>query len=103
MSLSFDHEQVVGYAILGIALDEAELYVIGVAQAYQHLGWGQELLAQLLEVAVQRNVRTVWLEVRTNNQAAITLYEHVHFRRSGMRRDYYGRGIHAYVYRKELL
>jgi ribosomal-protein-alanine N-acetyltransferase len=57
------------------------------------------LLTALLEYAVGG---TVFLEVRTDNVAAITLYESVGFVRAGLRRRYYrASGADAYTMRRD--
>ena len=78
-----------GYAILMPAADEAELLNIGVAAAQQRKGLGRAMLAEMLNVAHDRNMKRVFLEVRSSNVAAIALYRSAGFSGIGMRRDYY--------------
>jgi len=78
---------------------EYEIHTIGVDAAYQGQGVGRQLLAALLEYA---NGGTIFLEVRTDNEAAISLYESVGFVRVGMRRRYYrASGADAYTMRRD--
>ena len=78
---------------------EYEIHTIGVDAAYQGQGIGRQLLAALLEYA---NGGTIFLEVRTDNDAAISLYESVGFVRVGMRRRYYrASGADAYTMRRD--
>jgi ribosomal-protein-alanine N-acetyltransferase len=78
---------------------EYEIHTIGVDAAYQGMGIGRQLLAALLEYA---NGGTIFLEVRTDNDAAISLYESVGFVRVGMRRRYYrASGADAYTMRRD--
>jgi ribosomal-protein-alanine N-acetyltransferase len=78
---------------------EYEIHTIGVDAAYQRMGIGRQLLAALLEYA---NGGTIFLEVRTDNDAAISLYESVGFVRVGMRRRYYrASGADAYTMRRD--
>ena len=78
---------------------EYEIHTIGVDVAYQGHGIGRQLLAALLEHA---NGGTIFLEVRTDNEAAISLYETVGFVRVGMRRRYYrASGADAYTMRRD--
>lgn len=78
-----------GYAILMPAADEAELLNIGVAQAEQRKGLGRVMLEEMLNVARDRNMERVFLEVRSSNVAAIALYRSVGFSEIGVRRGYY--------------
>jgi ribosomal-protein-alanine N-acetyltransferase len=78
---------------------EYEIHTIGVDAAYQGQGIGRQLLMALLEHA---NGGTIFLEVRTDNEAAISLYESVGFVRVGMRRRYYrASGADAYTMRRD--
>ena len=78
---------------------EYEIHTIGVDAAYQGHGIGRQLLTALLEYA---NGGTIFLEVRTDNEAAVSLYESVGFVRVGMRRRYYrASGADAYTMRRD--
>jgi ribosomal-protein-alanine N-acetyltransferase len=78
---------------------EYEIHTIGVDAAYQGQGIGRQLLTALLEYA---NGGTIFLEVRTDNDAAISLYESAGFVRVGMRRRYYrASGADAYTMRRD--
>jgi [ribosomal protein S18]-alanine N-acetyltransferase len=78
---------------------EYEIHTIGVDAAYQGQGIGRQLLTALLEYT---DGGTIFLEVRTDNDAAISLYEHVGFVRVGMRRRYYrASGADAYTMRRD--
>ena len=77
------------YAILMPTADEAELLNIGVAQAEQRKGLGRAMLAEMLNLARAKQLRRVFLEVRSSNAAAIALYRSAGFNEIGIRRDYY--------------
>ena len=96
---------VVGYG--GIAVvggppgAEAEIHTIGVDPAYQGRGIGRALLRGLLATADAVRA-TVFLEVRTDNDAARSLYESEGFTVVGLRRRYYRpSGADAYTMRRE--
>jgi ribosomal-protein-alanine N-acetyltransferase len=57
-----------------------------------------ELLSRLREMGVKQ----VFLEVRDNNAPAIALYEKTGFEKISVRRDYYGTGSDALIYKIEL-
>lgn len=82
----------VGYAGVSILGSddsfECEIHTIAVAQSHRGLGYGRALLRAMLEVADDCGA-PVFLEVRTDNDTAITLYERHGFRRAGIRRNYY--------------
>jgi ribosomal-protein-alanine N-acetyltransferase len=77
----------VGYAGMSIA-EDASVHNIGVDPAWQRKGIGRALLVALLDLADERGL-PVFLEVRTDNIPAITLYESHGFTRIGLRRKYY--------------
>ncbi|MCA2266455.1 ribosomal-protein-alanine N-acetyltransferase [Mycobacterium marseillense] len=80
---------------------EHEVHTIGVDPAYQGQGIGRRLLDELLTFA---DGGVVYLEVRTDNEAAIGLYTSVGFEQIGLRRRYYRvSGADAYTMRREAL
>lgn len=82
----------IGYAGLSVigtpGILEATVHTIGVDPAWQRQGVGRALLKALLAKADEAGA-PVYLEVRTDNQAAIGLYEAHGFTRIGLRRRYY--------------
>ena len=79
----------VGYAILMLAVDEAELLDIAIAAGQQRHGWGRKLLEEMMALARRQNMQRMVLEVRASNLAAIALYRKAGFSDIGLRRDYY--------------
>jgi ribosomal-protein-alanine N-acetyltransferase len=77
---------------------EYEVHTIGVDPAYQGRGIGRRMLAELLKFA---EGGVVYLEVRTDNEAAIALYRSMGFEQVGLRRRYYRvSGADAYTMRR---
>ena len=77
------------YAIVMLTLDEAHLLNLSVARDCQGLGLGWRTLEWIAQVARGHGARTMLLEVRPSNPAAIRLYERYGFQRIGVRRGYY--------------
>lgn len=78
-----------GLAMLGPRSDpEFEVHTIAVAPAHQGRGLGRELLGQLLYTADLLD-GPVFLEVRTDNEPAISLYKSAGFFTLGTRKGYY--------------
>lgn len=78
---------------------EYEIHTIGVDPAFQGQGIGRKLLSRLVEFA---GGGTIFLEVRTDNVAAIALYESEGFTRMGVRKRYYrASGADAYTMKRE--
>ncbi|MCV7194467.1 ribosomal protein S18-alanine N-acetyltransferase [Mycolicibacterium brumae] len=90
-----------GAARLGLTPPlEYEVHTIGVDPDYQGRGIGRRLLADLLEFACDG---PTFLEVRTDNAAAIALYESVGFETVGLRKNYYpGSRADAFTMRRDL-
>ncbi len=84
--------ELIGYAglsLLGsVGAFEGEVHTIGVDPRFQGQGIGKALLEALLERADEVQA-PVFLEVRTDNVPAITLYEKHGFTQIGLRRRYY--------------
>jgi ribosomal-protein-alanine N-acetyltransferase len=78
---------------------EYEVHTIGVDPAFQGRGIGRRLLDMLLQIA---DGGAVFLEVRTDNDAAIKLYQSVGFGVVGLRKRYYRvSGADAYTMRRD--
>ncbi|WP_319457857.1 MULTISPECIES: ribosomal protein S18-alanine N-acetyltransferase [unclassified Mycobacterium] len=78
---------------------EYEIHTIGVDKSFQGEGIGRGLLDMLLAIAKDD---VVFLEVRTDNAAAIGLYESVGFAKMGLRKRYYRvSGADAYTMRRD--
>lgn len=77
---------------------EYEIHTIGVDPDHQGQGIGRRMMMDLLEFAGPDGV--VFLEVRTDNEPAIALYESLGFVRMGVRKRYYRNGADAYTMRR---
>jgi [ribosomal protein S18]-alanine N-acetyltransferase len=97
-----DADGIDGYVGLMAVPPEADVQTIAVATRAQGNGLGRELLSALIDEARRRECSQVFLEVRSNNASAVTLYESVGFERQAVRTDYYGPGRDAVVMRLRL-
>lgn len=94
---------VVGYAVVLVVADEAELLDIGVDPERRRAGIGAELLRAVVETARQAGGATLHLEVRETNAAARALYAGLGFIEAHRRPGYYRPGGEtALVLRKTL-
>jgi ribosomal-protein-alanine N-acetyltransferase len=80
---------VIGYGGLCAYPREGYIQTIAVRCDRQGTGVGSALLGALLAEAVERDVDTVWLEVRADNPGAQRLYAGFGFTPAGLRRGYY--------------
>ena len=97
-----DADGIDGYVGLMAVPPEADVQTIAVSTRAQGNGLGRELLSALIDEARRRECSQVFLEVRSNNASAVTLYESVGFERQAVRTDYYGPGRDAVVMRLRL-
>lgn len=89
-----------GLAVAGHAQPEAEVHNVGVDPAHQRKGVGRALLRALLAHADKLGAPT-FLEVRTDNDSAISLYQAHGFEVMGLRKKYYQpSGADAYTMRR---
>ncbi|GII88565.1 ribosomal-protein-alanine acetyltransferase [Sphaerisporangium siamense] len=94
--------EIVGYAGLAAAGDQADVQTIAVRTASQRAGIGSAMLSELLAEAVRRGATAVFLEVRADNPPAQAMYERFGFERIGLRRDYYDDGTDAIMMMRSL-
>jgi ribosomal-protein-alanine N-acetyltransferase len=81
--------ELVGYRVLMLAVDEAHLLNICVAEKYQGKGHGARLLRDAMRAGRQGGASSLLLEVRPSNEKALALYRHFGFEQIGLRRGYY--------------
>lgn len=81
--------ELIGYAVLMQAADEAHLLNLSIAGAWHRQGYGKSLLQQVCAGAQKRGARLIFLEVRPSNAAGLRLYQRYGFQLIGRRRDYY--------------
>lgn len=80
---------IVAFAICQFVLDEATLFNIAVDPAYQGKGFGKQLLQALIAELQQKQITTLWLEVRASNTTAQKLYYSLGFNEVTVRKNYY--------------
>jgi len=81
--------EIIGYTLMLIVLDEAQLLNISIAKNHQKNGWGRILLEHMIEKSKQYKAVNMFLEVRASNISAIALYENIGFNEMSVRRNYY--------------
>jgi len=91
-----------GMVFLRAGTRVARLYSLASAPVARGRGVGARLLAALEQAARVRGYTCMRLEVRTDNAAAIALYERHGYRRFAVRRNYYDDGTNALRYEKAL-
>jgi ribosomal-protein-alanine acetyltransferase len=87
--LMVESQDVVGFAVMMRAVDEAHLLAIGIAPNAQRAGRGSALLAFMMQRARQAGLMHMLLEVRPSNLPALAFYRKAGFVEIGRRRGYY--------------
>ena len=95
-----ENDEVVGFAGLSTCLDEATLNNIVVKKSHRNRGIGGELLEALIELCGELSIRTFTLEVDTENEPAIHLYEKFGFKNLVIRKKYYNNTRDAFIMTK---
>lgn len=91
----------IGYVSAKTVLDESEFGNIAVAESMRLRGVAAALMTELLQELKARGAAKVFLEVRSDNTAAIALYKRFGFESVRVRKGYY-RGKDATVMIKNL-
>jgi ribosomal-protein-alanine N-acetyltransferase len=94
-----------GFALIRVSADEAELLTIAVHPAAQRRGLGRALLLDCGRRALEFGAATLFLEVAADNAPAQALYARSGFTQVGRRPRYYRRGggaCDALILRREL-
>ena len=81
--------RIAAFAFGRVVTNEAELFQIGTLPEYRGRGLAKALLEQLHGKMREKGAVVCFLEVRSRNNAAISLYEKCGYERVSVRRDYY--------------
>lgn len=79
----------VAYCVLRILGPEAEIENICVHPAFRKNGLGDLMMDEMIRLSLEQKASQIFLEVRTKNMPARSLYEKKGFRESYVRKNYY--------------
>ena len=94
--------EIVGYASFRYVGKQGDVNTVAVSRDQQGKGIGTALMNWLESQATLRNVREIFLEVRSDNEAAMKMYASRGYERIDVRRNYYGNTIDANIMRKRV-
>ena len=94
---------VIGWCACRYFAPEAELLKIAVDHNARNKGVATTLLEILIRTLCQKHVQTLFLEVRSQNQSAITFYQKNGFLQTGMRTAYYAHPVDNAILFQKLL
>jgi ribosomal-protein-alanine N-acetyltransferase len=90
-----------GYAGLSISGSDADIQTIAIADSFQGKGIGRKLLNQLVARSREFGVTYLFLEVRSDNTSALSMYSSFGFAEISKRAKYYPDGTDAVILRRD--
>lgn len=97
-----ENNEIIGYIVLWIAYENADIANIGVSKKAQCKGIGSKLMEHCIALVKEKRCQNMSLEVRVSNASAIHLYEKYGFKNVAKRKHYYADGEDAYLMDKEM-
>jgi ribosomal-protein-alanine N-acetyltransferase len=101
-----DRGELIGFVIAHVKRVETEwrVYIVtlDVAPEWRRKGLARELMAEVEARSLADGARRIHLHVFMGNDAAIRFYERLGYESIRIIRGYYGAGLDAIVYRKDL-
>jgi ribosomal-protein-alanine N-acetyltransferase len=85
----FGSRRAVGFVMIRVAGDEAEVLTLAVGERHRRRGLGRRLMDEAMRRLYHDRVGALFLEVDEANAAARALYARLGFREVGRRRNYY--------------
>lgn len=90
--LDFEEEKLLGFIAFSAIPPEAELLKIGVQRDHRRRSVGKRLIGKMTNTLLEEGVvKKIFLEVRSDNRPAVSFYETLNFRKTGLRKNYYTR------------
>ena len=100
--VALDEIEVVGYGGVALLGDVADIHTLTIKESHRRLGIASSMLEKLESWAIERGAKALMLEMREGNQAAMSLYQKNGYQLISRRENYYAKGIHALIMRKEV-
>ena len=85
----FFNENIVGFIVARLIQHECEILNVGVTKTMQKKQVASKLMDELIGECNNKNIKHIFLEVRTSNIPAINLYKKFYFNEIGVRPNYY--------------
>ena len=85
----FTHRRLVGFVLVRVVVDEAEILTIAVRKDCRRRGYGRMLMDEALRRLSRAGAAACFLEVDSDNGPAVGLYRSLGFAVVGRRKDYY--------------
>lgn len=79
----------IGSIVIWLVKTVAHIGTLAIKPGFRKRGFGQLLLAEALQVCIQRGAQSAMLEVRAGNKIAQALYHKFGFEKAGLKEAYY--------------
>jgi ribosomal-protein-alanine N-acetyltransferase len=89
-------ELIAGYLVFWMLFEECHILNIAVHSNYRGLGFAKQMLSKARDMALQKNLKRMFLEVRKSNVAAVALYQKLGFFIDHIKKNFYEDGEDAY-------
>lgn len=86
---------VVGYIVFWTMFDECHILNVAVNSDWRGLGHAKNLVGHAINVAIRKNMKRLFLEVRKSNEGAIALYKSLGFYVDHIKETFYDDGEDA--------
>lgn len=87
--------KLVGYIVYWLLFDEAHVLNVTVDPQERRKGLGHRLMKRVMTDALRKDMKRIFLEVRTSNAAAIALYKKLGFFEDHVKKGFYEDGEDA--------
>lgn len=95
------NNEIVGFGGIKVVLDSADIMNIVVKKNFRNLGIGTSILNEIVALCLSLNLSSITLEVRKDNEYAISLYKNFGFETLGVRKKYYN-GVDGFIMEKKI-
>ena len=83
------NDKIIGYSVVSTSNYDAQILNLCVDEDSRGLGFGEKIMDLLIEDIKSRGLSEIYLEVRSSNIRAISLYKKKGFELIGVRQNYY--------------
>ena len=83
------NSNIAGYIGMYLSFDEGDITNVAVSPAHRKKGYGEALVSKAKELAREKQLEMILLEVRVSNAPAISLYKKMGFEELGIRKNFY--------------
>ncbi len=84
-----EESMITGYIGMYVSFDEGSITNVAVHPSYRKKGYGDALVSAVKIAAKEKQVESIFLEVRVSNVPAISLYQKMGFENLGIRKNFY--------------